>query len=1177
MKRILAFIAVSVAISSISVAQAADEETPKSKLYASSQEFNLWSENAFDGDQNTVWQSAWWHRDRKNPPHELKIELPEHITVDAVEIVCDKRVGRGMVKDYELIFEGESIRGTHDGGEIIRISELPDRDVRSISFKVHNEQKGLPWISIAEMRLIGASKTFPIADPDEGELKRREDRRLRGFAPPNKDSSIEMLDLAIRSYYMLESEGVNVRNFSGQLQSFVDNYKNRERDSRYREEIARFRRDMVLSHPKLNFSRLLINKRRPPGYSHQCDQYLGRHSREGVGLCVLEDWKRNPRCRVLLEGKLPKGDYRHPDLSYDGRKIAFAFCDNENYNGNEKAFFLYECDTNGGGLRQLTGGDNDDRAGWENRASVVTEDFDPCYLPNGEILFISTRSQTYGRCHGSRYVPTYLVYRCDRDGKNIRQLSYGEANEWDPSVLNNGRIVYTRWDYINRHDVRYQSLWTMMPDGTGVAHYHGNYSASPCLQGECKSIPGTNKTVFTAAAHHSYTSGSIMTCDPVKGEDGWAPLGRVTPEAQMPECSDPYHSGGSVAYCSPWPISENLYFAARLGRRQAWQGGRDNDDDMRYEIYLIDSMGGRELIYKDDSISCFAPIPLDGRQRTQMMPSRLDLASKEDTGVFYVQNVYDCRQPIEPGTARMMRINRIHGQTTRGKPWLSTANNEILKNVVGYVPINGDGSVAFRAPAGVPLQLQVCDENGMAVMTMRSFVFLHKGEMASCTGCHEPRESAPTTAFNYGRIRVHDPQKQAGPIYDGGFSFQKTVQPVLDRYCIGCHGLKNDKPKGIDLLGERDGNGFRSYNSLVSDQNRVKVAYRNRETAYSVPKEYYAHAGTLAAHLMSEEHQKHAKLDSTSLRRIVDWLDLNAQCFGDYSHNRIHQVGYNGDGERELREAIKERFGDELSRQPMSTLVNIAQPDESRILMATLSERAGGWGQVSQNAFGSKNDSEYKRFVELVAASINTPSHYDVRGTCGRSHGCGCGNCGERRIDERWRYPPVERNFRTDNGGDRPKDGSYEVEKEAWRLVSVDSEETNVADLSATKAFDGDERTYWCTEFKEQQPLPPHEIVIDLGGSHDVCTLRLAQRDGIGSIKECEIYVSDNPNNFGDPVEQIRFNAKHDTRTVNFGEAKKGRYIKIKALSEWHDGLYTAIRELWVYALPEQDQVAAAK
>jgi hypothetical protein len=1190
------------------------------EVSATSSAYGQWPESALDGSEATAWRSAWWHRDNKGLPQDLMLTLPEAGIISIVTVKCDAALGHGMIKEYELRCDNQTVAsGVHDGSSELAIA-FEQREATRITLRILSEQNGLPWASVSEMSINAAGSPFSIANISEEEANRREDQRLRGRTPPRDDSPIELVDLSLRTYDLLDRDGVDVAPFTETLTAMVADATCRDGDPSFCAEIKAFRRRMIFSHSGLDFAQLLINKHPTTGYHHQCDQYLGRHSNEGIGMCVVEDWKSTPVCTPLfdvdaaieggagirgrttssgrigvnnLDGKLPRGEVRHPDLSYDGEKLVFGFCDHEATEGEARAFFLYECDTDGSNVRQLTGTEDDPLTGWENRATVLPEDFDPCYLPDGGIAFISTRSQTFGRCHGSRYTPTYLAYRYD-DDLGIRQLSFGEANEWDPSVLPNGRVVFTRWDYINRHDVRFQSLWTMMPDGTGVAHYYGNYSPSPCMQAECRTIPGTNKTVFTATAHHAYTAGSICICDPLKGEDGWAPITRVTPEAACPECSDPYWSRGpqgDVSYCAPWPVTEEIYFAARLPYKHMSQGNH-GPGDFDWAIYLVDSLGGRELIYEDPDSPCYAPIPLRPRETPAAIPSRLDVASEDPTGVFYVSNVYDCRQPIEPGTAKYMRINQIYGQPTRSKPWLSTANNEIIKSVVGYVPINADGSVAFRAPAGVPLQLQVCDENSLAVMTMRSFVFLHQGEMASCTGCHEPRDSTPAPIMSGGRFEIHDPTPTPGPTYPGGFSFQRTVQPVLDRYCIGCHGLEDELPGDMNLLGTPDGQAFTSYNSLTTDRELVLVAYRNQETAYSTPMEYYGHAGRLAAHLMSDRHRKNVELDPESWQRIADWLDLNAQCYGDYSHNRIEKRGIDGNGERALREAIAERFGTELSEQPIATLINVGQPSESRILNAPLASSAGGWGQMS-DGWNSTNDAEYLQFATMVEDCIRPQDHYDVRGTCGKSDRCSCGCCFARRLDEQRLYPVIDRQFAGDDGNARPPEGSIELDKSAWSVAFVDSQETNVADLSAENAFDGNDRTFWCTEFNsldsdatpqggadnntrtsinggvginKDQTLPPHELVIDLGESFDLCAIRCLQRDGLGAIRECEIYVSDDQNDFGEPVEQVRFGGKNDARTVIFTESKQGRYLKIRTLSEWNDGLSAAIREIWAYA-----------
>lgn len=209
-----------------------------------------------------------------------------------------------------------------------------------------------------------------------------------------------------------------------------------------RDEVLRLRRRILFSHPLLDFDRILINQRTSRIPNHMCDQYLGRHSQPGPGLAVLESWKDEPRVTPLLKDKLPPGATMHPDLSFDGRRVAFAFCDHSaTQNREHRAYFIYEATTDGRQVRQVTGGASDPRLGAKGRQTVLVEDFDPCYLPDGGLAFISTRSQQYGRCHGSRYVPAYVLYRADADGSNLRQLSFNEANEWDPAVLHDGRII----------------------------------------------------------------------------------------------------------------------------------------------------------------------------------------------------------------------------------------------------------------------------------------------------------------------------------------------------------------------------------------------------------------------------------------------------------------------------------------------------------------------------------------------------------------------------------------------------------------------------------------------------------------------------------------------------------------------------------------------------------------
>jgi len=392
--------------------------------------------------------------------------------------------------------------------------------------------------------------------------------------------------------------------------------------------------------------------------------------------------------------------------------------------------------------------------------------------------------------------------------------------------------------------------------------------------------------------------------------------------------------------------------------------------------------------------SSWCAIPYTDRETIQSRPVPPALASavagreNEKFGVFYVQDVYQSTQPIEPGTIKALRINRIYGQPTNSKPKLSLASNEIIKGIIGTVPVDADGSAAFRAPAGTPLQLQAIDENGMAVMTMRSFIYLQPGEVVSCVGCHEDRLTTPVPAIPP-HLTIHRPAPPAGPQYEGGFSFARTVQPVLDRYCISCHGLEATEG-GCDLLGVRENGYSRAHNSLTK-RGLVAIAYRNRETGFSVPKDYFAHAGRLAKYLL-QDHSEYIELDRESFQRIVDWLDLNAQYYGDYSHNRAEDRKISPQGERALREHIAKQFGGRLADQPFEALVNIALPGESRILKAPLAEKAGGWGQIEDGRWQDTTDAGYRKMAQLVEAAIEPLPYHDVCGTCGRDK-CVCGAC----------------------------------------------------------------------------------------------------------------------------------------------------------------------------------------
>ncbi|NUQ61394.1 MAG: hypothetical protein HUU20_02830 [Pirellulales bacterium] len=778
------------------------------------------------------------------------------------------------------------------------------------------------------------------------------------------------------------------------------------------------RRRILFSHPALDFDRLLVSKRPPPVLSAPGDNYFAMHNGTGPGLVILDDWKSGrPKETVLLEGKLPAGCAMHADVSFDGRRIVFAYADHRPPR-DQRQFFLYEIGADGAGLRQITGGDSDTLAGADGRKTVLCEDYDPCYLPDGGFAFISTRNQGGVRCHtGGRYCPTYVLYRCDAQGSNIRQISFNEASEWDPAVMPDGRLLWMRWDYINRPVIPTFGFWTAAPDGTAAAHYFGNYTPNPCRICQPRPIPGSPKIVATAAGHHTIHAGSLILIDRRLAEDGLEAITRLTPEAPFPESED--HS--PVSFGSPYPLSEDLFLAefcpdpypasmARYPRHNA------------YGIYLIDTLGGRELIYRDPEVSCFEPMPVRPRPAPPVLPS---LASHHETspkGVFYLQDVYRSTQDIPRGTIRRLRVNELIPQPAQRVPFSSRVNYEVLKRVLGTVPVDENGSAVFEAPSGVPLQFQALDENGMAVMTMRSSVYLQPGEQAGCVGCHERRTCSPVIRPSPTAAQpVLQLEPPAGPHDPGGFSFAKTVQPVLDRYCLDCHGLKETAGK-TDLLGTIDAgeenvaNSYQqllpsaAYASLTQDGRLVKIAQYGQETWYSRPGDYFAHGGELAA-LLLKGHEG-VELDPDSRRRIIDWLDLNAPLYGTYSWNKDEWRRPDPQGEQALRSHIRRSFGDALAGQPFAALVNVALPDESRILKAPLARGAGGWGQIEPGGWKSTDEPEYRKMRGLVEAAIQPLPYRDIAGTCGRDEKCACLSCWVRKLHEQ-RQTRIARNHRS--------------------------------------------------------------------------------------------------------------------------------------------------------------------
>lgn len=254
----------------------------------------------------------------------------------------------------------------------------------------------------------------------------------------------------------------------------------------------------------------------------------------------------------------------------------------------------------------------------EQWADGTGNDFDPCWLPNGRIVFISERRGGYLRC--GRVCPTYTLYDMNPDGSDIRCLSPHETNEWHPSVTHGDMTIYTRWDYMDRHGCTTHMPWVTTPDGRSARAMHGNFAPRelrPNMELDIRAIPDSPQYATTVATHHGQAFESLVTFDPaIEDDDVMAPVKRMTPEVDFPETQ-----GGAQVYATARPLSET-YFLCVYDANMKPGMGRQSHKHVRgnYGIYLIDVFGYKELIYRDPEIASQNPIPLRPRKKPAVIP-----------------------------------------------------------------------------------------------------------------------------------------------------------------------------------------------------------------------------------------------------------------------------------------------------------------------------------------------------------------------------------------------------------------------------------------------------------------------------------------------------------------------------------------------------------------------------
>jgi len=662
-------------------------------------------------------------------------------------------------------------------------------------------------------------------------------------------------------------------------------------------------RKMALANPLLDFDRIVFAKRIPPAFPHMSDQYYGWWSRPGGGIYVLEGFKGgSPKLRCLTED-FPAGSFVRPDLSHDGKKVLFAYCKfypkTHKMQKADKAklpedvfYKIYEMNLDDGKYRRLTNGKYDD--------------FDCRYLPDGDIVFLSTRKgqaiqcnqasatatmasdlpDSYVRCGGDNWrpVPVFTLHRIDANGGNIRPISAFENFEWTPSVAADGRILYARWDYIDRFNGPFMSLWSTNTNGTNPQLVYGNYTKKPQCVFEARAIPNSQKLVFTAAAHHSNMGGSLVLLDRTQGTEYQRPLTRLTPDACFPETEGwPKHY-----YANPYPLSEEFFLVAWSDKPLPPHSFVTTDERNPVNplgIYLYDAFGNLELLHRDPKIASMYPIPVRPRTKPPTHPELVDWDGSQE-GRFLVQDVYRGLRGIEPGSVKYLRIIGVPPKTQphMNNPSLGISKEDPGKFILGTVPVEEDGSAYFRVPSGIPLFFQALDEKGLAVQTMRTLTYVQPGQTLSCIGCHESRELAPPSTRPLATLR--EPSRiKPGPPGSWPLRFDRLVQPVLDKSCVSCHSPAGDNAEAVAL----DLTPAKAYQNLLAfaDKDLEKLAF---EKDVSNIGKCPAANSKLLAMLKSPGGHEGVKLAPESFNRLVTWMDTYAQRLGSFSDAQERQL-----------------------------------------------------------------------------------------------------------------------------------------------------------------------------------------------------------------------------------------------------------------------------------------------
>lgn len=725
--------------------------------------------------------------------------------------------------------------------------------------------------------------------------------------------------------------------------------------------------------------------------------YHQENLKPGGGLWV---WKMNEKGEPVISRIVDseKGIIMDANLHYDGNTVLFSW-----KRTMDDFFQLYTVDIDGKNLKKVT----------ENPSN----NFNACWVPDGGIVFLSDRKPAFAYCWKTT---TPILWRCEADGSRPKRISSNYLNDFTPSIMEDGRILFSRWEYVDRPGIPIQSLWSILPDGTMLTGVFGNRVLCPATFMDARAIPKSdNKIICVMTSHNGPCRGAIGIINTAFGSNAQKGITNLTPEINIGEVDKTDGNWIRGPYENPYPIDDKWFLVSKAGRIEL----RDYEGKNKF------------LVQQPAGLGFYSPQPVRERKKERLIPSTLppdEPREGQKWATIYMQNVYiGLEGYVKQGEIEKLAIvqdmekplgidpsKRAFGFQF---PVVSAGATFAPKKVWGYAKVEKDGSAHFKVPAEVPVYFLPLDREGRAVQRMRTFTHLMPGEKQGCIGCHDDRNTLNIKLEKRSMASLREVEELTPPPWGvGGFHYPKDIQPVWDKNCVTCHNA--DKPSGgVELTGDKTDFFNVSYDVLVrkgsdsepymddtygrygefrySPYTRWAPSYNGQESTVLLikPGEWGALASKLA-YLVRDGHKDmkgnaRISLSDAEKRIVYAWIDLNVPYYQTSNANYKERTGcrhlvtkemyavFEDISNRRCVSCHTQKWNNNMATYPNNFFIRMDYPERNPVMRAPLAKEHGGTQKCGAAVFKDKNDPDYQALLKCfdkVQEELKTRPRMDM-------------------------------------------------------------------------------------------------------------------------------------------------------------------------------------------------------